>query len=305
MTFYSIYRILAFAWQSFWRNFWLSLVTLSIIVLAAVSINFLLIINVVTDSAIEIIKNKIDVSLYFRPDVTEIQVSEVETYLSSLTQVKDLTYISQQQALENFKQAHKDDPTIIESLNELSENPIGATLQIKAKNIEDYPEIIDIVNDSKYNDLILDKNFDDNQTYIEKIKSFSDNIKTIALFTSGIFIVISLLIVFNTIRVAIYTHRQEIAIMKLVGATDHFIRAPFIIEGAFYGLIALAISLSIIYPFLNLIQPYINNFFLTDQLDIIAYFNHNFWQIFGVELLIIILLNIITSSIAIRRYLKV
>ena len=305
MVLASIYRILVFAWQSFWRNIWLSVVTITIIVLTFISINFLIVVNIISNAATDIIKNKVDVSLYFKPDVVEPQVLEVKTYLSSLTQVKEINYISQQEALEKFRQLHRQDSVIIESLEELEQNPIGATLQIKAKNIEDYPAIMDVLNNSKYNDLILDKNFDDHQAYISKIKNLSDNIKRIGFFASGIFILIALLIVFNTIRVAIYTHRQEIGVMKLVGATNWFIRSPFLLEAIFYGVIACVVSIAIVYPLLNLIQPHLNQFFLSDEFNLIEHFNKNFWQIFGLELLIVIFLNMVSSSIAIRRYLKV
>jgi cell division transport system permease protein len=301
----SIYRIFVFAWQSFWRNIWLSVVTITIIVLTFISVNCLIVVYITTDAAINIIKNKVDVSIYFRPEVIEPQVNEVKTYLSSLTQVKEINYISQQEALEKFRQLHRNDSDIIQSLEELENNPIGATLQIKAKNIEDYPEIIGVLSNSKYNDLILDKNFEDHKVYIEKIQKLSKNIKSVGLAICGIFVIIALLIVFNTIRVAIYTHRQEIGVMKLVGATNWFIRSPFLVEAAFYGLVSCAISVIIIYPMLNFIQPYINNFFLTEEFNLLSYFNHNFWKIFGLQLITIILLNIISSSIAIRRYLKV
>ena len=301
----SIYRIFVFAWQSFWRNIWLSVVTITIIVLTFISVNCLIVVYITTDAAINIIKNKVDVSIYFRPEVIEPQVNEVKTYLSSLTQVKEINYISQQEALEKFRQLHRNDSDIIQSLEELENNPIGATLQIKAKNIEDYPEIIGVLSNSKYNDLILDKNFEDDKVYIEKIQKLSKNIKSVGLAICGIFVIIALLIVFNTIRVAIYTHRQEIGVMKLVGATNWFIRSPFLVEAAFYDLVSCAISVIIIYPMLNFIQPYINNFFLTEEFNLLSYFNHNFWKIFGLQLITIILLNIISSSIAIRRYLKV
>jgi len=305
MNFTSTYRVFIFAWQSFWRNFWLSVVTITIVILAFISINFLIIINITTDAAIDIIKNKVDISLYFRPEATEPQVLEVETYLSSLTQVKEITYISQQDALEAFRQKHRQESIIIESLEELEDNPIGATLQIQAKNIDDYPKIIDVLDNSKYNNLISDKNFDDHQVYIAKIKNLSDSVRKIGFLISGIFIAISLMIVFNTIRVAIYTHRQEIGVMKLVGATNWFIRSPFLLEATFYGIISCVIAIAIFYPILNLIQPYINNFFLTEEFSVVNYFNQNFWYIFGLELLVVILLNIVSSSIAIRRYLKV
>lgn len=307
MNLATTYRIFIFAWQGFWRNIWLSVITITIIVLTFISINFLIVVNVITDAAIQIIKDKIDISLYFRPDVTEPQVLEVQTYLSSLTQVKEIKYVSQQEALEEFRQQHRQDQVIIESLEELDKNPIGVTLQVRAKNINDYPEIIDVLNNSKYNELITEKDFDDQRvkSYISKIKNLSDNVRKIGFFTSGIFIFIALLIVFNTIRVAIYTQRQEIGVMKLVGATNWFICSPFLLEAIFYGIIACLIAIILVYPLLNFLQPHLNNFFLTEKFSIVDYFRQNFWKIFGLELLVIIFLNIISSSVAIRRYLKV
>ena len=305
MNLTTISRITTFAWQSFWRNIWLSVATISIIVLTLISINLLVVVNVVSNAAVKIINNKVDVSLYFRPDITEAQVQEVNTFLSALAQIKEISYISQQEALDNFRQLHKQDTVIIQSLEQLEENPIGATLQIRAKSIENYPAIMEILSNSKYNDLILDKNFDDHKSYIDKIQQISDNVKTVGLLASIVFILIAFLIVFNTIRVAIYPHREEIRVMKLVGATNWFIRSPFILEAVFYGIIACLLAIGVLYPFLNFVQPYINNFFLTEEFDLAAYFNNNFWQIFGTELLVIIMLNIAGSIIAIRRYLKV
>lgn len=305
MSFYALQRIISFAWQSFWRNIWLSLVTITIIVLTFVSINFLILVNVVSDIAIQLVKDKVDISLYFKPDITESQVLEVQTYLSSLTQVKEINYISQQEALQKFRELHQDDQAIIESLDELDENPIGATLQIKAKDIGEYQAIDDTLVNSKYNTLILDKNFEDNKTFITQIESFSNNIRKVAIITSIVFILIASLIVFNTIRVAIYTHRQEIRVMKLVGATNWFIRSPFLLEAIFYGVVSCIAAIAVVYPLLNFIQPYVNNFFLTNQFSLADYFTSNFWLIFGLELLMIIFINIVSSSIALRRYLRV
>jgi len=305
MTIASLYRILIFAWQGFWRNFWLSLATISITVLALISINFLVIVNIITSQSIEFAKNKVDMSFYFKPDITESQVLEVKTYLTSLAEIKEVNYVSAADALEIFKQSHRNDQTILDSLEELDSNPIGATLQAKAKDIQNYPDIIESIDNSKYSELILDKNYGNNDLFIDRIKNISAGVNKILLFTSGLFIFISLLIVFNTIRVAIYTHRQEIGVMKLVGATNWFIRSPFLAEGILYGVISLIVATIIIYPIISVIQPYVANFFLTEDLNLLGYFNKNFWVIFGLELLVLILLNIISSSIAIRRYLKV
>lgn len=304
MILVSFYRILKFAWQGFLRNFWLSIITISIIVLVLFTVNFLIILNIVTDSAINDIQNKIDISIYFQKDVKEEKVLEVKDYLSSLSQIQEIKYISQQQALDDFRQRHKNDLVILQSLSELDSNPLGATLIIEAKQISDYPQITTFLNNSKYNNLVIDKNFEDHKVFINKIKDISDRINNAGIVVTSIFIFIAILIVFNTIRVAIYTHKDEIAIMRLVGANNIFISMPFVIEGVIYSILGLAISLAILYPLLNFIQPYLSNFFTGSVIDLGDYFDKNYF-IFVYEFIGVVLLNIIGSMIAIRRYLDV
>ena len=305
MSFTSLSRILIFAWQSFRRNIWLSVVTITVIILAFISINFLVVINIATDAAVKIVHDKIDVSIYFLPDTTEGDVLETQTFLSGLTQVDSIEYIPQAVALEIFRANHANDLEILESLNELTENPLGSTLIIRAKDPTAYPGIIEELEGSRYNDFILSKNFDDNRVFIERINEVSGNVSRIGIFTTGLFVIIALLIIFNTIRVAIYTHRKEIGIMKLVGATNWFISSPFLLESLFYGLVSAALGITIVYGLIGLLQPYINTFFQTNQVNVIEHFNANFWQIFGLEVLTISLISILGSAIAVRRYLKV
>lgn len=301
----SSYRIFKFAWQSFWRNIWLSIVTITVIVLTFVSINFLVVLKVVTDSIISSVQERINVSIFFKPEIKEAEVLEVKTYLDSLSQVDSITYISADQALSDFRQLHKDDTTILESLEELELNPLGATLNVKTKKLTDYSSVLEVLDNSKYKDWILTKNFDDHKEYINRINQVSSNIQGIGLALTALFIFIAILIVFNTIRIAIYTHREEIAIMKLVGASNNFIRSPFIIEAVFDGIIACLIAIALLFPVLNFIQPYLSSTFIGVDLNITNYFRNNFFAIFGLELLIITLLNILSSGIAIRRYLEV
>jgi cell division transport system permease protein len=230
----------------------------------------------------------------------------VRADLEAQPQVAEVVYVSPAEALRQFKEAHVDDEEILASLEELGEtNPLGATLIVRANETEDYQTILNLLNDARYSNLVLNKNFNDYQTIVSQINFISDKIQNVTLAIIGIFTVITILIVFNTIRVAIYTHRQEIHIMRLVGATKKFIRAPYLLEGALYGIIAWIATTILIYPLLNLFQPYINSFFGDQSFNVIGFFNQYFYQIFGAELLAIIIVNILSSSIAINRYLKV
>lgn len=301
----TIKRSLIFALQSFWRNIWLSLATIFIIALTFLSINFLVVINAISDSAILAVQDKIDVSIYFKQDVRESKVGEIKSHLETLPQVQSIVYISPDKNLDVFKERRKDDPIIQEVLKELAGNPLGATLVVKAKNLSDYSEILKAIDNPAYSDLIDKKGYDDHQAAIENINTITSNVKKGALVISLMFILIAVLIVFNTVRIAIFTHQQEIGIMKLVGATNGFIRSPFILENIFSGVIACAIAISVIYFILSLIQPHLNNFFAGVNVNLIGYFNSNFLIIFGSQLLGIIILNIISSSLALGKYLKV
>jgi cell division transport system permease protein len=298
-------RTILFAFQSFWRNIWLSLATVFIIFLAFVSVNFLLVINVISDSAVEVVKERIDVSVYFKSEVRESKIAEIKTRLESLPQVREITYRSAQENLEIFKQRHENNDKIQETLKELDANPMGGTLVIKAKTLTEYPEILKTLDDPAYADLIEERNFDDNRLVIDRINSIADNIKKVVLAVSLIFIIIAILIVFNTVRMAIFTHQNEIAVMKLVGAGNWFIRSPFIFESIFCGILGCVAAIIFLYPLLSVIQPYVANFFNGAEFDIVGYFNSNFLIIFGTELVAIMLINVFSSSIAIGKYLNV
>jgi len=274
-------------------------------VLTFITVNSLLVLNVVTDSAIQSLQDKVDVSIYFGNEVKEADILEVKDFLSTHSQIKQIEYVSADDALQKFRQFHQDDATILESLEELDENPLGGTLIVKTEKIADYKNISEILDNSKYNEMILDKNYDDNEQFIATINDISQKVNRVVTIAIIVFTLIVIVVVFNTIRVAIYTHKEEIGIMKLVGANNMFIIYPFLIESVIYAVLALILSIAITYPLLSLIEPYLAGFFQGSELNIIGFFNKNYIYIFGLELIGSIILNIISSGIAIRRYLKV
>lgn len=303
--FLTIYRTIKFALQGFWRNIWLSIVTIVILVLTLFSISVVGTVNIIGREAIKSIQDKINISAYFKNDAPDDQVLNIKYRLENLSQIKSVSYISKEQALDNFKEKHKDDPEIIASIEELENNPLGATLVVQANNIEDYKEILNILKDPDYSDLIQKVNFEDNQNLINEFSNITNKVQKVVIIISGIFIIITILIIFNTIRITIYTHREEIGIMKLVGATNWFIRMPFLLESILYGVLACIICLAILYPLLNVISPQVTNFFTGYELDLLNYFKNNFWYIVGLELGFAVILSVISSSIAIGKYLKV
>ncbi|MFA5052412.1 MAG: permease-like cell division protein FtsX [Patescibacteria group bacterium] len=299
------FRTIKFAFQGFIRNIWLSIVTIVILVLTLFSVTMAAGINVLANQAIGSVQDKVDVSVYFKPEVQEKDVLNVQNRLESMAQVQEVTYTSADEALEIFKAKHADDPIILDSINQLDVNPLGATLVIKATSTDQYPAIITTLDGQEYATLIQDKSYDDNQKVIGRLNDLSDRVQKIGFGISAVFIIIAILIIFNTIRINIYTHREEIGIMKLVGASNWFVRAPFLVESLLYGLLAVVICLGILYPLLSVIGPQINTFFEGYDLNFTQYFSTQFWQIVGWQILFAVALSVISSLIAISRYLRV
>lgn len=300
----SFLRVIKFSLQDIVRNIWLSVVTVVILILALFSINLLLIVKVVSSMTIEAIKEKVDVSLYLNTDADENRIATLRAKLSGLAQVKEVNYISKQAALESFREKHKSDPEILAALRELGRNPLSPTLIIKPKDINAYDELIANINKID-DDIIESRNFDDHKMMLNKINSITNKISEGGLFISLIFVLITLLVVYNSVRVAIYTHRREIGIMKLVGASNWFIRAPYLFSSLIYTLAGVIFIIILIYPFLSLLQPYLETFFSGYNLNIISYFNNNFIYIFGLEFLAAAFINILASLVAVGKYSKV
>ena len=304
MFFLSLLRTIKFSLQDTYRNIWLSLVTITILILALFSINMLLTVKVISEAAVKSVKDKIDINLYIANDTKEEDIMALKARLANLREVGDVKYISEADAVESFRTKHQNDPDILAALQEVGKNPLSPALIIRPKDTDHYDAMLSSL-DSFKDPIIESKNFDDHKAILNKINSITEKVSKAGLVLSLIFVVITILLVYNSIRVAIYTHRREIAIMRLVGASHWFIRMPFLISSFNYTLIGILITTLFFYPFLNLLQPYIDTFFIDYHINIIGYFNQNFVQIFGLEFLGLVVVNIVASLIAVGKYSKV
>jgi cell division transport system permease protein len=298
-------RILKFAVQDFWRNIWLSLVTVSILTLALLSVNVLIFMNAMADQVISSVQEKIDVSVSFTEETSRSEINNLKNKLEKMPEVKKVTFVSKQEALEKFKEKHKDNQKIQETLQEIGENPLLDSVIVNAHSTESYDSILAFLENPEYENMIYDKNFTDHRLIINRINSLTDKVERFGITISIIFGIIAVLIVYNAIRVIIYTHREEIGVMRLVGATNWFIRTPFLVSSLIYAVLSVVITVLILYPLLGLIQPYFNNLLVDYGFDLVAYFNNHFFLIFGLELLGVIVLTVISSGFAISKYLRV
>ena len=286
------------------RNIWLSIVTVTILVLAIFSINILLVVDLISKSTIEAVKDKVDINIHIKNGISDNEIMALKAKVSNFEEVESIRYVSKEQALTNFKIKYKNNPEILDALRELGRNPLSASLVIKPRHADNYQGLIYNLNKLE-NEIIESSNFDNHELILKKISAISDNVNQVGLIVSSIFVFITTLIVFYSIRIAIYTHASEIAIMRLVGASHWFIRSPYLISGLIYALVGVLIVVIAFYPFLSLLQPYLEVFFVDYNVNIFAYFADNFFKIFGLQFLAASFVNFVASLIAVRKYSKV
>ncbi|MDB4940179.1 MAG: hypothetical protein JWO40_604 [Candidatus Doudnabacteria bacterium] len=299
----ALYRAIKSGWINFWRNFWLSaaatlvmVITLSILTLTLITFN-------VTNVAVKNIQERVDISVYFKGKVAEPQILNIKSHLEAMPEVASINYISADKALSDFRAKHAGNALIEESLAQLPDNPLPATLQIKAKSLDQYPAIATELAKPDYQTYVQKVNFEDNRTVIERLSRVLNTVKKLGVGMAIIFSFIAVLVIFNTIRLTIYNRREEVEIMKLVGATNWYIRWPFIVESILYGIAASIITILMTIPILNYLLPRLNLYLGTMLNDQTSAFSLS--HIFLLQLGIALLLGIISSTIAIRRYLRV
>ena len=297
-------RVFKFALTDFWRNLGLSLMTISILVLTYFSLNLLVIVNFFTETAIKVVENRVDISVYFGPEVSDERIMGVRSNVVSLPEVRDAIFVSRDEALERFKKNHADEPAILAALDEIGENPLGAVLIIKARDARNYKPILAALQGPAVSSLVEDKVVEDHQQLIDRLTGVTDKVQRAALGLSIVFALIALLIVFNTIRVSIYIHREEIAIMRLVGASSNFVRLPFLIETVMYNLVALAATAALILPTLQVIEPSARAFFDNEAVGLVDYYRNGWLKIFGYQFGAVALLSLVATALSMRRHLK-
>lgn len=305
MKLISLSRVTRFGFKNFWRNGWLSFATTLIMVLTLFFISTLIILNILLGLTLNSFKEKIDISIYFEPEVSEKDLSGLQNELESMREVKSLEIISKEKAIEIFNEKHKSNPEITALLAELEENPFQVSLIVKAQNPEDYAIIADRLEDTQYKNLIDKVTYEDNKTVIQKITNISNTISRVGLIVGLVFSFVAIIFMFNTIRMTIFTQREEIKIMRLVGATSAFVRMPFIVEGVLYGVIASFINTSLLYFALKYLSPKFLQFIGSPSLDLFAYFTFHIIIIILLQIVIASFLGIVSSIVATWRYLRV
>ena len=301
--FTALSRIIKNGFVGFWRNGWLSTATISILIIALVVFECLIIFRVLTETALTAIQDKIDISVYFKSVVPEDEILKVKKAIETLPEIKEVEYISKDQALLDFQEKHKDDPTISQSIEELQNNPLLASFNVKAHDPNEYAGIAEYLNKASFNADFEKVTYAQNEIVIERLNKIIATAEKSGLILIIALAAIAILVTFNTIRLAIYSSREEIEIMRLVGASNSFIRGPYLVEGIMYGVIAAILSVLIAAPAVYFMSPYIRVFI--PEMNLWPYFLTNLFALTLYQILFGVVLGLISSYIAVRKYLRI
>ena len=288
---------------NFWRNGWLSTATVLIMTITLLVWTSIFLLNVVLTSVLETLSQKVDISVYFNLDTQESDILALKSKLENLEEVKSVEYVSVGKALEIFKKRHSSDEILLKSIQEIGDNPLEASLNILAKDSSKYETISSFLNQNKFSSIISKINYAENKIIIERLNNIINVTRQSGFVASLILALITFLVAFNTVRLAIYSSREEITIMKLVGASNWFVRGPFIVEGVLHGVVASALAFMMVIPGVAVIGPKLFNFL--PDINLVNYLGDNFWQLLLFQTLGGIILGVFSSWFAIRKYLKV
>lgn len=302
-------RIIRAGFLNFWRNGFVSLAAVVIMTIALFVIGSLIFFSAVLNTALTELRNKADINVYFITTASESDILVLKKEIEVLPEVENVIYTSREEALDRFKARHESDELILRVFDILGENPLGASLTIKAKEVSQYEGIArflkkgDTALSSEAGTPIIDDiNYNKNKLVIDRLSRVIDTGRLFGIVLSITLIVISVLITFNTIRLAIYTARDEIGIMNLVGARAGYIRGPFVVSGIMYGLISSLLTIVAFYLLTFWLEKMGWNYFT--GFNLFRYYISTFWKSAGIIVGAGVVLGALSSFLAVRRYLK-
>lgn len=298
------FRIFVYSWKYLFRNAWIGLATIVVFFLALLSVNVLLGVNVMMHQVVRILEDKVDATVSFKPDTPEQVVTQAKSYLLTLPQTKSVVFVSQEDVLKAFRERNSANQRVMAGLDELHTNPLGSQLVVKAKTPEDYPFLLQAIQGPQYAAFIQSQTYDDHKEAIHEIGEIARKVQIGGAVLVALFASFGLLIAFNAVRVAIYTHREEIAIMRLVGASSAFIRLPFVLEGFWLSLVSFGLAAVIVWLVVRWVEPILMPWFSPLGPGLSAFFFDRWPLVVGLEFGGLAVLVMFVSWIAVGRYIK-
>jgi len=298
----TFYRIIKYGLHNFSRNYLVSIATILVLLIAVIVFTGLMMFGVTGNQAMALLQDKIDISVDFRRETTEDAMLALQSSLRDLAEVKEVEYVSREEALIRFRATHPPDSDVIQAIDAIGDNPLLASLNIKALHPRYYSVIAAYLNNETLSPIIEKVSYNQNYLVINRLARIIDLGRRAGLLLTIILAVIAGVVSFNTILLAIYSNKDEIGIMRLVGASNIFIRGPYIIVGIMYGISAALIGTIVSTPFIYWSSPYIA--VLIPEMSLWNYFISNAFVIFGYNLLFATVIGVVSSFIVVKRYLR-
>lgn len=305
--FITVKRIFRSGFVGFWRNTFVSLAAIFVMTVALFVIASTLLLDQLLGASLEQVRDKVDINVYFDVNAEQSEIDALVNSLEALPEVTEVRLTSREENLAAFQERHRNDELMVQTLDELGDNPLGASLAVRAQETTQYESINQFLLDrqalEEAQTPVIDRvNYVNNKEAIDKLTAIIDAVERSSLIALFVLLAASILITFNTIRLAIYTAREEIAVQRLVGASNMFIRGPFMLQGVMYGFIAGLLTLLMMWPIMVYLGPATEKFF---QFNVYTYF----WQHIGYLFAVLVgsgsLLGLISSILAVSRYLRV
>lgn len=299
-------RIIRYGLNNFTRNAWLTTAATAVMTITLLIVLFTFTARLIFADTIAEVRQKIDISVYLVDDIDQAELVRFGKEIKSVPIVTQVEYISKEQARQTFSEQNKTELAQLEALGEIGENPFPASLRIKTSDPNKLDELNAVISKPQNKALQSEEpsNSGERKAAIDTIARVSQFTEVAGLVAGGIFVVISIMIIFNTIRMAIFNRRDEIEVMKLIGADKSFIRGPFIVEAALYGILAAIISLVMVYTLLLTRASDLSGYQIVVN-GTIDFFKTWPFLIIPAQILIGVFIGVFSAYLAIRRYLKV
>lgn len=311
MNWITLKRIFRAGFLDFWRNSFVSLASILVMTVTLFVAGVVVFAGVILNATLQDLRDKADVNVYFTTTASEADIFQLQKTVQARPEVASAQYISETDRLAAFRERHQNDQLALQALDELGGNPLGAVLTIKAKDISQYDAIANFLKQQQALSTGNQANIIDKVNYFDaqhrealtRLERITDSAQRLGLIIVIILILTTIAISFSTLRLAIYTSREEIQVMRLVGAGRFYIRAPFMVEGMLYGLFAGMFTLILFYPLTYWMGQKTESFF--GGINVFSYYVSHFPLFFLMIVGTGVVLGVVASFLAVRRYLKI
>jgi len=298
-------RVIKEALNDFFRNGLLSTTTTLIMTLAVLCVGVFMVLFISTNQAISDLKGRIDIVINFKDEASENLIKEMKSDLLAREQIKSVKYISKEDALKEFK-SRESVKVEVRDIVTNEDNPLPRGLQVQAVDLSEYDYVSSLTKSKKYAPYIDSSSQDDNKDLINNINESTRFIERLGIGLSAFFIIVAAMVVFNTVRLAVHFRSKEIEIMRLVGASELYIKTPFLIEGFTYGVFATIISSGLIYLAIIVLGEVGKSSAVASFVNRVApVYSSQFWFITLAMFIVATVIGLGSSWLSIRKNVKI